>query len=251
MSGAGATTVRPLAADFGARLAAICAQASRSPTQAEIEAAARHLGLSESNTVLPNTGVATRGQPEPSGLADAAFAGRLESAMPIAGTRHLSKAEAFAAHYERFKCNHEDAPIRARTVADGRVQFCHQCMKCGQRVGRAISQLAVIGTPPPFDEHLKAHWAEQERGSRERIEQQYASAFWDDYSAYLNTPKWKAKRQKVLDRAAGLCEGCRERGPSEVHHLTYEHAGDELLFELVALCGVCHARCHKHARGSE
>ena len=66
----------------------------------------------------------------------------------------------------------------------------------------------------------------------------------DWYAQYRKSRKWLDKRTKVMERAGNLCEGCRERPAQIVHHLTYEHIGDELLFELVALCRDCHARCH-------
>jgi DnaB-like helicase N terminal domain len=69
--------------------------------------------------------------------------------------------------------------------------------------------------------------------------------WWSWYSEYLNSDAWKAKRRKVLDRCGGLCEGCREDRVTEIHHLTYAHVGDELLFELVGLCDACHERAHR------
>jgi 5-methylcytosine-specific restriction endonuclease McrA len=64
------------------------------------------------------------------------------------------------------------------------------------------------------------------------------------YADYLRTAAWQAKRDKVLARAQRVCEGCRDREATEVHHLTYAHVGRELLFELVALCEACHAVVH-------
>ncbi|HEY1721054.1 MAG TPA: hypothetical protein VGG27_07395 [Magnetospirillaceae bacterium] len=69
--------------------------------------------------------------------------------------------------------------------------------------------------------------------------------FKGQHVAYLKTPEWKAKRQKVMECAGSLCEGCREQTATVVHHLTYEHWRNELLFELAALCEGCHARCHE------
>lgn len=77
--------------------------------------------------------------------------------------------------------------------------------------------------------------AEQEQENRE---------WWEWYSAYLETPAWAKRRKFVLQRAQGLCEGCRSAAPVHVHHLTYRHVGDELLYELVALCTGCHQRAH-------
>lgn len=62
------------------------------------------------------------------------------------------------------------------------------------------------------------------------------------HAEYLLTPRWKHKCDLVKKRAGGLCEGCLEAPATEVHHLTYKHWRDELLFELVALCRDCHER---------
>ena len=63
--------------------------------------------------------------------------------------------------------------------------------------------------------------------------------------------EWREKRRKVLERADWLCEGCRCRRTTQVHHLTYKHLGRELLFELVALCDVCHDVCHDKGSSGE
>ena len=68
--------------------------------------------------------------------------------------------------------------------------------------------------------------------------------WWEWYSAYLATPEWAKRRYLAFQRAQGICEGCRSAVPVHVHHLNYEHAGDELLYELVALCRECHQRVH-------
>jgi hypothetical protein len=44
------------------------------------------------------------------------------------------------------------------------------------------------------------------------------------YQEYLASKGWERTRRKVLDRARYICEGCRERRSTQVHHLTYEEA---------------------------
>src|SRR5215212_8618047 len=94
----------------------------------------------------------------------------------------------------------------------------------------------------------------ERRRKRERAERQQRQAewqaerdeerrrWWQRYNRYLETPEWHSRREKVLERANGRCEGCGERRAAQVHHRTYEHVGDEFLFELVALCELCHER---------
>jgi hypothetical protein len=64
------------------------------------------------------------------------------------------------------------------------------------------------------------------------------------YQDYLSSPAWKHRRDLVLWRSRGICEGCQSSKATEVHHLTYEHVGEELLFELVAVCRACHEKIH-------
>ena len=66
------------------------------------------------------------------------------------------------------------------------------------------------------------------------------------YNEYLKSPQWKAKKNLVLKRANYCCEGCGASKVSlEVHHLTYERKGMELLTDLVAFCGRCHELAHE------
>jgi 5-methylcytosine-specific restriction endonuclease McrA len=83
-------------------------------------------------------------------------------------------------------------------------------------------------------------------GSHEELEQAMQEAFWTLYENHLSSIEWAKKRRGVLKRSNGVCEGCGESAPEHVHHLTYEHLGDEFLFELVAICAACHQRIHPH-----
>src|SRR5205807_4467434 len=64
------------------------------------------------------------------------------------------------------------------------------------------------------------------------------------YASYLQSDAWREKREMVFARSGGLCEGCRLKRAVQVHHLTYEHLGNELLWELAAVCLDCHNMVH-------
>ncbi len=64
------------------------------------------------------------------------------------------------------------------------------------------------------------------------------------YDDYLRSDRWRKLRDKVLLRARHICEGCLDSPAAHVHHLTYQHIGEEFAFELRALCEACHHRCH-------
>lgn len=74
------------------------------------------------------------------------------------------------------------------------------------------------------------------------------------YNSYLSSPKWKAKRAKVIFRDAGVCQAtrrginCGSRFKLEVHHKTYMHFGNEPLCDLVTLCDECHTLIHQQQK---
>ncbi len=89
-------------------------------------------------------------------------------------------------------------------------------------------------------EKLKAYI--QDLSNQWRIDNH--NQWWENYSAYLKTDQWKHKRQQVLERENFLCQGCHYAKAVHVHHTTYDNLGDELLFQLVALCVQCHSKLH-------
>jgi 5-methylcytosine-specific restriction endonuclease McrA len=141
--------------------------------------------------------------------------------------------------------------VRRVTIAGGATQFRQQCLTCGELIGQAISRASVPPNVPPNDDGLAERYRKHRQAEYKSIIQRHVrkqkahdTEWRAKYETYLQSPEWKAKRDKVLKRADGKCEGCGERPASEVHHLTYAHVCEEFLFELVALCTDCHARVH-------
>ena len=142
-------------------------------------------------------------------------------------------------------CLHQNKHLTRRVVASGAVQYVEQCLDCGVSLNQPMAHWKVRKQfrdeePPDYDESIINRLAER---SRQESEQRRTEWF-DDYGVYLRSAGWQELRQKVFRRARGLCEGCADRPPTEVHHLTYEHVKSEFLFELVALCEQCHERAH-------
>jgi 5-methylcytosine-specific restriction endonuclease McrA len=65
-----------------------------------------------------------------------------------------------------------------------------------------------------------------------------------DYERYLESEEWQAKRRQVFARCKGVCEGCLRRAARQVHHLTYDRVGNELLEDLLGVCRGCHETFH-------
>lgn len=64
------------------------------------------------------------------------------------------------------------------------------------------------------------------------------------YLLHLQSDFWKNIRLRVLERDGDICQECKERKATEVHHLTYERLGNELLEDLLSVCRSCHLKIH-------
>jgi hypothetical protein len=172
-------------------------------------------------------------------------------------------SERYAELREEFHCEHETTRHTKRTVAGGAIQYVDQCTRCGKATTQAIARKSAIAAnggiePDPFDDDLHNQWNEARgaaygevqteihaylEGEKNFLELQ-SQQWHKKYREYQKSPEWAALKDKVLMRAQGICEGCREAKATVLHHLTYDHVFNELLFELVALCGDCHHRAH-------
>ena len=151
---------------------------------------------------------------------------------------------------EECKCDGDFVWVE-RVVSNGTKQYGKQCLVCGKMniVRRTLVPFDVELLP--FDQQIRENYHERRRRFYERRWQQNQSEieaqkeeerlrWWEKYNRYLETPAWKDKRRRVLERDGGLCQACRKRTATEVHHLTYKHAFNEPLFDLIAICGICH-----------
>jgi len=146
--------------------------------------------------------------------------------------------------YPACPCDRTELRTQYRGAKRVRVAV-HQCLACGRSLGSVRRGKLGFAGLPDFD------YALREAKNRERSEwwavarDRQQAAWWEWYSAYLLSPKWHAKRAKVLARDRNTCraEGCGKPA-TQVHHLTYERVGDELLDDLVSVCDDCHDKCH-------
>jgi hypothetical protein len=65
------------------------------------------------------------------------------------------------------------------------------------------------------------------------------------YREYLKHPRFLAVRAQVFERAAGVCERCYDRTPTEPHHLRYPPWGTfDVPENMIAVCHGCHCEIH-------
>ena len=150
-----------------------------------------------------------------------------------------------------WECQHEIHELRTRRIAGGGIQYVHQCLSCGRAVGSAVAHDKVAVLPPYWDEDTARLYDErcrQRRAEREAAFERGRTERRESYQRYLMTAEWQAKRKAVLAREQYVCQGCGTSRATEVHHLSYEHVGRELLYQLVALCGECHRTAHDASR---
>ena len=65
-----------------------------------------------------------------------------------------------------------------------------------------------------------------------------------EYTKYMESAEWIAKRNLVLKRDGFVCKRCGNAKNLAVHHITYANLGHEDLDDLVTLCKDCHGHLH-------
>jgi len=130
-------------------------------------------------------------------------------------------------------------------------QLRNYCDDCGRLVGGALKHSSAKADTPHLSQEeatrYEREWRERAiRSCHERVsEEERRKNLWRaEHEAYLQTQEWADKRQLVLRRANGICEGCGKAPAVQVHHLTYQNWRNEFLWELRAVCRPCHLSVH-------
>lgn len=152
-----------------------------------------------------------------------------------------------------LECEHEQTQIVRRRQSNGVLILVRQCVRCGHNRGAVAKnspEVLRLADIPEWDQALYDTWQQERTSYYEQRRQEREAAtvgsaeWWKQYDAYLNSSEWQAKRALVLKRDNYICQGCFQARAFDVHHLSYRHMGNELLFELVSVCRQCHRRIH-------
>ncbi|MGO9461359.1 MAG: HNH endonuclease [Rhodomicrobium sp.] len=148
-------------------------------------------------------------------------------------------------------CSHSRKELRQKRNRGGALQYISQCLDCGRAVGLFLKHSPELEKVPTWDDQIEDDYhANRERRRKAilqkhvRIQRTRSEGFWREYNAYLESKEWREKRERVLKRENGQCEGCGIKPATQVHHRTYAHVFNEFLFELVAVCDDCHEQLH-------
>lgn len=152
-----------------------------------------------------------------------------------------------------FSCNHIGTRLTVRQIKSG-PRRAHQCLRCGAMTNAPITdehRAKSFSDLPSFNEDLKERFNQAQSDayalasvvSLDKLQQQRNSKnrqWWDWYNQYTQSGQWQNRRQKVLERDSYRCQACLEKEATEIHHLNYDHVGNEPLFDLIAVCHSCH-----------
>lgn len=173
---------------------------------------------------------------------------KMSARVPKVEWRHLATREAaLQAIGEAFDCKHLHQNIVRRTLRGGSTAIVRQCADCGDALPNPIKKSSIGGNEeslPQFDGCLGEAWRDARQREVAEALEFFRTAAKASHREYLKSAVWARKRAAVMKRANGICEGCLEAPATAVHHLDYSHLGDELLWELVAVCDSCHGRAH-------
>jgi len=146
----------------------------------------------------------------------------------------------------------------------GVLQLFNQCTSCGKKADKGGSlkhsiidnfkEKVIRGEINKFDDDLYKNKSSvyenynkycelkyyKKQQDREDEREHNRIKWFQEHNEYLQTDQWKAIRLKVLKRDNNLCQGCLEATATEVHHLSYAHWKNELMFELLSVCYDCH-----------
>lgn len=157
-------------------------------------------------------------------------------------TRNLQEIE------EESRCEHPTTELVWTIVGNGSKQLRQQCLGCFELTNAPAMAHSRANKDTKFADFEARD--RRRKSVSDRIMYAYRRCvqrggdWWVWYGDYLKSTDWACRRGRVMARANGICEGCRDAMASQVHHLTYKHVGNEFLFELVAVCEECHERLH-------
>lgn len=144
-------------------------------------------------------------------------------------------------------CTHMTTTRVVYPLDNGQIRQRFQCAGCGQLSGfktmdksREWPMFVDVVTPLRIAREEAREYAQ---AMADMVREEKNSDWWRWYTNYLKSPMWMTRRDVVLERdnyrCTAMLKGCQGRA-NQVHHLTYDHAGNEPLFELVSVCEGCH-----------
>ena len=162
---------------------------------------------------------------------------------------------------QRMPCQHELARPRKKGVKpNGSIYYRRQCPTCGAALRPSQLSHQIVknfvsagGIVEDWDVGAQEAYNRARCRHADEIRRKYAwdrEGWWTRYMSYLVSDEWRTRRERILERDDYLCRRCAKSKATQVHHITYERAGNELDSDLESLCSDCHGAIHaKSSRG--
>lgn len=136
---------------------------------------------------------------------------------------------------------HHPSPEPRRKIKEGNHQpyYRIQCGACGAPLSSQLSYSVVedfqksIGAIQDWNYQRENEWLVRRlhfgRLLRDDQNLKRHEHWWKEYEIYLGSFEWKVRRDAILRRCSHVCEECGNNPATQVHHLTYERVGEELV----------------------
>jgi len=164
---------------------------------------------------------------------------------------HDARLENIQKQINSLECTHPKKEVRYKLASNNSKMWKEQCIRCGETFGEWIPHKDITNPDErrEIDDNLRNIYSqtcfELRKALQDRVNEINKKDFHEWYKAYLQSEDWHEKRRLVYDRCNGICEGCRLKRSTQVHHKTYQNVGNEFLFELLGVCKDCHERIHE------
>ena len=145
--------------------------------------------------------------------------------------------------------NHNMNFVKMKTEG-GTMILKKQCPECGEVSSNQFkkSMVSNFDLLPDIDQGIRNLIEQFYSSVRSQLKAIENESAWKEYSDYLNSDKWKRKREAVLKRDQNTCQACLSNQATEIHHLHYENIYDEPLFDLISVCKRCHEKIEEKKR---
>ena len=150
-----------------------------------------------------------------------------------------------------YTCSHSHGKYVKHTYADGSIRIGWECASCFQCITKPLGIKRAIkefGLTEFQILHLPLRMIEIDLDRvinvRRELYKKQKQKWWSWYNDYLSSLYWLEKREAVLKRDNNKCCICGGLA-NQVHHLTYQRVGNELLDDLISICAQCHTNLHQ------
>lgn len=139
-------------------------------------------------------------------------------------------------------CHNHNIQVVKYIIANGGIQYRHQCMDCGCLDGASIKYSSIPNNIdiPLVNEKLRECYYKNNSVKYENYETV-------DYNEYIISDEWYLKRPKILAIKGEKCAICGKDHSLDIHHLNYDTLGREDInnyADVIPLCRYCHEKIH-------